>query len=307
MKRLTRDKFCYAMSADNAPHLHVAPGETFSLETEDCYTGTIRSPQDRFPEEMREDRANPATGPVFVDGAAVGDVLCVEIEKIETRDHGIMFVESGTGALSELVEGSEARFLPIRDGELVISETLSVPIDPMIGVLGVAPAGEPILNTTPGEHGGNMDCKEIAAGSSVYLPVAVDGGLLAVGDLHAVMGDGEVCICGAEVSGEVFLRTRILRNCPLPTPCVETPEHLLLLGSAETLDECERMVLDKAHGFLTEQLLLSANEAARIMSLLGQLRVCQVVDPLKTMKFMLPKSALAALDTGSRLGEILGK
>jgi amidase len=112
--------------------------------------------------------------------------------------------------------------------------------------------------------------------------------MLSLGDIHAVMGDGEVCICGAEVSGAVTLRARQI-DVNLPTPCLETKTHLHFIGSALTLDECEAIVLAKAHDFLTRIEQLPANEAARLMSLLGDLQVCQVVDPLKTMRFAVPK------------------
>ena len=291
------------MSGDNPPHLRVAPGEAFVVETEDCYSGNLRVPEDRFTKEMW-DTVNPATGPVFIENAEPGDVLRIDIEQIEIADHAVMCVEHGSGALGEQIEGIETSILPIRDGKLIVNDALSVPVHPMIGVIGLASTGAPVLTGTPSEHGGNMDCKEIAAGSSVYLPVSVPGALLALGDLHAVMGDGEVCICGAEVPGCVTLEAHPLKDCPLPTPCVETGDHLLLIASAKTLDECERMVLAKAHRLLTDVVGLGANEAARIMSLLGELGICQVVDPLKTMKFLLPKRALATLDVNSRLGSI---
>jgi amidase len=175
----------------------------------------------------------------------------------------------------------------------------------MIGVIGVAPTGKAVKNGTPGPHGGNMDCKEITAGATVFLPVAVDGALLAAGDLHAIMGDGEVAICAAEVAGEVTLSADVLQGCSLPTPAVETPDELLLLASAAALDECEKSVLAKAHRLLVDVLGRSSNEAARVMSLIGDLGVSQVVDPLKTMTFALPKSALSALDTNGRLAGIL--
>jgi len=296
MKTLSRDRVCYAMSPENEPAMRVAPGEAFRLETEDCYSGNLRSPGDVFTADMW-DTVNPATGPVYVEGAAPGDVLRVDVESIEVRDWAVMCVEHGAGALAEEVEGVETAILPVRNGALVVREGLSVPVRPMIGVIGTAPDGEAILNGTPGEHGGNLDCREIRAGASVYLPVSVPGALLAVGDVHAVMGDGEVCICGAEVSAEVVLRASAVR-AGLPTPCVEDAEWLAFLGSARTLDECERIVLAKAHRFLTGCVGLGANEAARLMSLLGELRVCQVVDPLKTMKFMLPKDVLSACGYG---------
>lgn len=290
MIRVTKDKACYSMSSANEPVLEVKQNELFCVETEDCYSGNLKSPRDQFTKEMWE-TVNPATGPIYISGADPNGTLRVEIVEIKTRDYAVMCVEHGAGALGQLIEKIETTILPIENNRLILNETLAIPIQPMIGVIGTAPAGKPVLNGTPGEHGGNMDCKLITAGSAVYLPVNTKGALLALGDLHAVMGDGEVCICGAEVSGEVILKaTRVDFN--IPTPCVETESHFHFIGSALTLDDCERIVLKKAHTFLTKVEKMASNDAARIMSLLCDLCVCQVVDPLKTMRFSVPKILL---------------
>jgi amidase len=138
----------------------------------------------------------------------------------------------------------------------------------------------------------------------VFLPVAVEGALLAMGDLHALMGDGEVCICGAEVSGTITVRIALLHHS-VPTPCVITPEHILFLSSALYLDDSQAPVLAKAHRFLCDSLGLAANEAARLMSLVGELRIAQVVDPLKTIRFLLPLAVLRELDTRGCLAALL--
>jgi amidase len=291
MNRVTRDKAHYSMSSANTPVLTVDQGTSFWVETEDCYSGNLKRPEDQFTKDMWG-TVNPATGPVYIDGAEPGNILKVEIEEIAVRDYAAMCVEHGAGALAEFIEGVETSILPIENDRLIIREDLAVPIQPMIGVIGTAPDGEPVPNGTPGEHGGNMDCKLITAGSAVYLPVNVSGALLSLGDLHAVMGDGEVCICGAEVSGEVTLRASVA-STRIPTPCVETEGHFHFIGSALTLDECERIVLRKAHAFLTEVAGMSANDAVRAMSLLCDLCVCQVVDPLKTMRMSVPKVLLS--------------
>ena len=291
MKRISKRRAIYQMSAANPPAARVTPGETFVVEVEDCYSARLKTKKDVFTKEMWP-TVNPATGPVFVEGARPGDILKVEILQIKTRKWAVMCVEHGAGALADFVEGIETVIFPIRGGKLVVSNRFMIPVDTMIGVIGTAPKGAPILTGTPGEHGANMDTKEIAAGATVYLPVNVEGALLALGDLHAVMGDGEVCICGAETAGEVKLRVSI-EDRRLPTPCVENDTHIIFIGSALHLDDCEKIVLAKAHRYLTECLGMKPNDAARLMSLVGQLRVSQVVDPLKTMKFMLPKEYLA--------------
>jgi amidase len=290
MIRIAKNKICYAMSAANEPVVTVQPNELFCMATEDCYGGKLKTPQGRFTKDMW-DTVNPATGPVAIAGAMPGSILRVEIVEITTRDYAVMAVEHGAGALGAFIEGTETTILPIKNNRLLLNETLSIPLRPMIGVIGTAPAGRPVPTGTPGEHGGNMDCNRITAGSVVYLPVNAAGALLALGDLHAAMGDGEVCICGAEVAGEVTLKAAPAAF-PIPTPCVETADHFHFIGSASTLDECERLVLKKAHGFLMEAGKMSSNEAARRMSLAGDLGVCQVVDPLKTMRFSVPKFLL---------------
>ena len=288
--RIAKDKICYCMSSSNTPVAEVAQGALFCVETEDCYSGRLRTPSDHFTKDMW-DTVNPATGPIAIRGTEPGGTLRVEIVDIQTRDYAVMCLEHGAGALGKFVEGVETSILPIRNGRLILGGALAIPLQPMIGVIGTAPLGAAVLNGTPGEHGGNMDCKLITAGAVLYLPVNTRGALLALGDLHAVMGDGEVGICGAEVSGAVLLRARQV-DFNLPTPCVETQTHFHFIGSALTLDECERIVLGKAHAFLTRFEKLSANEAARAMSLLGDLQVCQVVDPLKTMRFSVPRQFL---------------
>lgn len=296
MQRVTKDKAAYAMSRQNTPVAVVQPNETVVLETEDCYSGKLQTPADHFTKDMWA-TVNPATGPIAVAGARPGQVLAVRIDDIETRDFAVMCVEHGAGALGKYIEGVETSILPIRDRQLAISAKLQLPIRPMIGVIGTAPKSKAILNGTPGEHGGNMDCNVIGRGGIVYLPVQVEGALLMLGDIHALMGDGEVCICAAEVSGEVTLTPLIARR-RLPTPCVETATELHFIASAKSLDSCERKVLAKAIRFLKDVVGMKPNDAARLMSLAGDLRVCQVVDPLKTMRFTLPKAVLADFDMG---------
>jgi amidase len=278
METLTRDHVCYVLSRENRPALTVQAGESFCLETEDAYGGAIAASGDKFPAAKRP---NPCCGPVFVAGAAPKTVLRVDIEKI---------VLKGAAAMSS----PDSRVLPIRAGRLFVCKGLSVPVSTMVGVIGTTPRLEPAPTTQPGEHGGNMDCPDVREGTAVFLPVQVEGGLLAAGDVHALMGDGEVCGCGAEVAADVIMRATVVED-RIPTPCIETPDALVFPGSAATLDECEYVAVDRAHRFLTDWLNVSEKEALRLMGLMGDLKVCQVVNEKKTMSFSLPKTLLNPL------------
>ena len=163
----------------------------------------------------------------------------------------------------------------------------------MIGVIGVAPASGSVPNGTPGPHGGNMDCTLISQGNSVYFTVGVEGALFGAGDFHAAMGDGEIVVCGAETAGELRFTAEVVPLKGLPTPFVETPELVATIHSAATTDEAASGATHRMADFLTQFAKIPLNDAGMLMSLVGQLKFCQVVDPLKTVRFEFPKSVLA--------------
>ncbi len=134
----------------------------------------------------------------------------------------------------------------------MFNDKISLDVEPMIGgVIGTAPANKSIMTVVPDNHGGNMDCKRITADSAVFLPVNVEGGLLSIGDLHAVMGDGEVCGCGVEIKGgDVTIRVEVLKNKSLPLPpLVATKESIMTISSKETLDEASKQATINMYSF----------------------------------------------------------
>ena len=219
-------------------------------------------------------------------------MLVVAVESIEVADSGVMAVSDGFGVLHERFAGTSFRAVPIRSGEALLAGA-RVPVRPMIGVMGVAPAGEPVPCGSPGSHGGNMDTRLIGEGATVYLPVSVPGALLAAGDLHAAMGDGEICGTGVEVAGRVTLRLSLRRDLPLVNPMVENVEVVATIASALTLDEAADVATRDMAELLCARLGLSLTDATMLMSAAGELQVCQVVDPLKTARFALPKTILS--------------
>jgi amidase len=166
-----------------------------------------------------------------------------------------------------------------------------VPVKPMIGVIGVAPAGEDVPCGTPGSHGGNLDTRLIGEGATVYLPVAVRGALLAAGDLPAAMGDGEVAVTGVEVAGEVTLRVDVRKDLELASPVLETNELVATIASADTLDAAAKKATDEMADLLHVRLGIELPDAVMLMSAVGQARISQMVDPQRTVRFEMPKSA----------------
>ena len=295
MKRVSSDGRIYAFAAANAPADSVGQGEEFVVECHDCFTGTMTG-DDLYSADMWES-VNPATGPIEIEGAKAGEILVVDVVDVKIPGEGLMITVPGMGALGHRFDHAETKLVKLSDGRARVTGEVSVALDPMIGVIGTAPppGTGPIPCGTPGPHGANMDCKLITAGTRVYLPVAVDGAMLGLGDAHAVMADGEVCVSGVEVASEVTLRARSLPRGGWHCPCVETDDSVWLIYSAATLDECERGVLDAAADLLTGKAGLSENDAACVLSCVGDLAVCQVVDPLKTMRVRLPKETLSQL------------
>jgi amidase len=290
--KISKEKTILMFSSSNPPVQTTTSGSTITFETCDCFSNLIQREDQPF-SSVGWDQINPATGPLFVNEAVQGDILKVEILKISIADHGVMTVAPRLGVLGDTIEEEKTKIIRIENGKALFNERIEIPVRPMIGVIGTSPATEEIPTGTPGQHGGNMDCKRIAEGATLYLPVHVPGALLSMGDLHAVMGDGEVIICGLEVAGEITVRVSVIKDKILPLPLLKEGEHLMAIASAETLDLAAKQATKQMHHFLTNELGMEFNEAGMLLSLVGDLRICQVVDPLMTARMELPLSVLA--------------
>ena len=258
------------------------------FETLDCYDCSVT----RQGERLKIDRMhNPATGPLFVEGAEAGDALKVEIIKITTRDWGAMGTSFGEFGFKN-VQGSDhsMHVYDIKDG-VVRAGGFDIPVDNMIGVIGVAPAGEGVLTVTPGAHGGNMDCRRIREGATIYFPVAAEGALLSMGDLHALMGDGEVFGYGLEVSGEVTVRVTAIKGMKLEQPLLIEGGDAMTVASGETMQEATEKALESMYHLL-RQCGQDEGEAGILMSMVCNIALCQMVNPLFTVRAEMPAHML---------------
>jgi len=288
------DQKIYAMSKDNKPALTVHDGDIVIFSTSDCFDNQITDERQTI-DQLDWDHINPATGPIFIEGATINDTLKVTILDIELNNVGTMVAIPDNGVLGKLVNQSEVKRVPIINGYAVFHEDLKVPCKPMIGVIGVAPQTGVIPCGTPGEHGGNMDNARITIGSSLYLPIFHEGALLAMGDVHAAMGDGEIMVSGIEIPAKITVKVEIVKGTVITSPMLEDGLNCYTIASHESLEEAIYQATLTMTEILMNKLGLSFNEAGMLLSACGNLEICQVVDPKRTVRMAVPKSILPSL------------
>lgn len=280
------------MSPHNKPIAFAKSGETVCFETRDCYDDRLRG--DGTVDHPELALENPATGPLYIEGAEPGDVLKVHIDDIKINPTGLMRASVAGGAFNDLVEYRKVRQFDTSGEYIQFNDRLRFPIDTMIGVIGTAPAEDTVMTHTPGSHGGNMDCNQIVKGSTLYLPVNVPGALLSMGDLHALMGDGEVMICGMETGGLVTVTVEVVKGFPMPTPALACRGQFYSIQSANTLDQASRKASRAMLKFLRQVTDMDVHDCAMLLSLKGNLTVCQIVDPQLTVRMGIDQSILDA-------------
>lgn len=249
-------------------------------------------------------RIHALTGPIYVEGADPGDALEIEVLEVKHLGWGWSSILSGLGFLKERFR--EPYFFNWRLEEDV-SHALApalVPLRPFCGVMGVAPAEDGEFRTRPpGVFGGNMDVRELCAGSKLYLPVLSRGALFSAGDAHAAQGDGEVCINGIECPAHVTLRFRLHRQKRLAGPLIESSSRRPdLLSDAWIVIESNTDALEAARAATSRMIDLlvdagfSAEHAYLLCSVTMKLRLSQVVnDPMVTVSAALPKQVLPGM------------
>ena len=226
----------YAFSKDNKPCATAKPGEVLMFKTKDCFSNRLDSEDITMADLCYGyDGANPAAGPVYIEGAEPGDVLVVDIMDVHVAPEGTIATDDHCGPL---FEGTDYRTKKIKiEDNFAIFNEVKFPIDPMIGVIGTAPDGDDVIDGYVGPHGGNMDNKLITKGTRLYFPVRVEGALLQMGDVHAAMGDGELCGTGIEIPSDIIVRVQLVKDFELNWPVLETKDKWYVNASAQEYNE----------------------------------------------------------------------
>jgi len=288
MRVIPKDKVIFHFNTTNKANYTVQDGEVFWVEADDCYSGQITDASVKRT-DIDISIMDCAVGPIDVEGAEPGDTLCVEVMAIDLADHGIMVTNCGLGVLGDRITEPDTKIIPIKDGFAHFSDTIKIPLTPMIGVMGVAPKSGEIHCAVPDDHGANMDTKLVKVGSRVYFPVAQKGAGLAVGDMHACMGDGELSGTGIEIAGRMCLKATVYKDRPIERPVIETYDGIYFLASRPTLDESIKVATSDVVDFLMKKLDLNFPDAYRLMSATCDAQICEVVDDNITVRLHCPK------------------
>jgi len=290
---LSRDNHNFSFSASHEPALVVEPGEFIHVQTWDCYRGAITDESNALL-AIDSSLINPATGPIFIKGAEPGDTLSVTLHDIRPGTRGVARTYPGEGQLQHFLTKPYAQFFDVHDGIVTMNERISFKSAPMLGVIGVAPEAGEIPTMPAGKHGGNLDNNKNTIGSTIHLPVKHPGALLAMGDMHAAMGDGEICGTGIEIAGDVLISTQLIKQLGTDFPVTETEHSWITHGVApvEDLYGAMRIACEEAATLLVSQWGFSYEEAFIFLSVQGNLGIAQAVHPAQgtvIAKMELPK------------------
>ncbi len=279
MRRLSRDHCVMTLDGANPPACSIAPGETVLVETPDCRGGHVTRQGELRPGAPGP---NPSTGPIEVKGSRPGEAIAVTIHQITTGDWG--FIGGGDEGYT-VVE--------IEEGVAVYPWGLRLPVRPIIGVIGVAPPEEAVPLSTPSDWGGNLDTVDVCAGATVYLPVAVGGAMLALGDVHALQGDSECAGTGIECEAQVTLSVRRVADPVWESVHLVRDDRFMVFGHGETLDEAAWAAVEAMARCLSRLTGLTELESRRLLSTAGEVRISQMVNPRKTCRAIIPRAAIA--------------
>ena len=291
---LTADKNHNKFSSAIPHQLKIPDGSVVEVFTLEATGGqlNLKSTMEDF-EKVDMDKVHTLTGPIYVEGAEAGDVLAVEILDLEPGDWGWTGMGPDFGFLAGESEehGFKTYALDKENNTVKFNENITIPLKPFLGVIGVAPPTEEMLVTFPPRaNGGNMDDPNIVKGTTVYLPVFVEGALLSLGDSHAVQGLGEVVGTAVECDMRALVRISVIKGKKITEPQYETEDYYATTGYGTTIDEAAKKATRYMITHISETYDMSEGDAYMLCSLIGDLKIAEVVDmPHMLVTMHIPK------------------
>jgi amidase len=271
LRRLNADRQFTVWKPQMEPAYHVSLDEVVIVEMSHGMPGLVTR-EGVFRESGPESIINPQTGPIFVDGIEPGEALAIDILDIKTGEWGYC----------------SGRIFELKDGFAEFSTSLKLPLEPMLGCLGVAPAEGTLDTRAPGETGGNMDCRELRAGSTIVFKTRVKGALVGMGDAHALQGDGEVTGQGIETDAEAIIRFRKLTESLSDRPVIIRSDSFSTVGADKDLENAAWQATEDMISLVHKKTGRTKQDARLLVGLTGKLKINQIVDPTKGARMELP-------------------
>ena len=287
MQRVNKSQRVSAYSGANPPAIHVGMGETFVMETNDRFQGYTS------PDDAPLDLLMSMTGPVYVGGTEPGDTLSIEVLDITpSLGYGWIVATPGRAMLKNRVDEWRRRKVQIDGDRVWFNDKIALPYAPMIGRMGVAPAGEPKSCNSVGPFGGAMSNIAIGPGAKVLLPVFEEGALLTIEDVHAAMGDGESASSAVEMGAEVTLRCDVSTVLQVDRPVVVTQDAIMTTGEGDTMEAASHMAVNEMARLLMYKLDLDPIDAAMLVSVAVDARFSYVGGPPYRAKAVISRALL---------------
>ncbi len=292
-----------------APVASLRPGSLLRTWTHDCFVGRVRQESDLASQVCDPRQLNPQTGPFYIEGAEPGDTLAVHFVSIEPRYawgvsstvplFGALTATPTTALLHPALAERTWRYELDLAARLVhysardTHYTAELPLDPMHGTVGVAPAlGEVRSSLAPGDWGGNMDTPEMRAGTTCYLGVNVEGAMFSFGDGHARQGEGETCGVAVETAMDSVVIVDLIKAVATPWPKLESDDFIMTTGSTKPLEDAFRISQQQLIYWVSELTGLSTLDSYQLVAQAVLSPVANVVDVVYTMVAKFPKHLL---------------
>jgi acetamidase/formamidase len=297
-------KYNYVYGPYAKPVMRIKPGDRVIAETQDAFEGAIKTEKDLPSAKLTMPFVNPQCGPIEVEGAEKGDVLCVYIESIEPRgpqpvgtsalipEFGGLVSNSATAMLNQPLPERVMKYEVTRNG-IKFNKKITLPYEPFIGTLGVSPQIEAVSSLQPDYWGGNMDLPDVCPGAVVYFPVNHKDAYLFLGDCHGTQGDGELCGVAVEMPSTTTVRVDLIKNWSIAWPRLENDRFIMTIGSARPMEDAARIAYRELCRWLASDYGFDELEAYFLLTQAGRVRVGNMVDPKYTLGASILKTYLA--------------
>jgi acetamidase/formamidase len=296
-------KYQFVYGAYAKPVLTIAPGDVVVAETLDAFGGAIKTVDDLPSQKLNMPFVNPQNGPIVVEGAEKGDVLCVKIDRILPRgpqpagtsalipEFGGLAANAGTPMLNKPLPERVMKY-EVTEAGVRFNEKITLPFEPFIGTLGVSPQIEAVLSLQPDYWGGNMDLPDMAPGAIAYFPVQTKGAYLFLGDCHGRQGDGELCGVAVEIASTTTIQVDLIKSWAIGWPRLETEKFVMAIGSARPMEDAARIAYRELIRWLVADYGFEELEAYFLLTQAGRMRVGNMVDPKYTLGASILKAYL---------------